>query len=157
MRTLCTVTVFAVGCGLAAAALPLAAESQMPKVAGTTIWATSDLKWVPMPGLEGAQQVPLWGDPTTGPHGIFYKWPAGTKVPLHTHTHADRGIVISGTLTLAPDGAAAKKLPAGSYFAMAGGTKHATACEPGAACVFFIEREGPFDVTMVEGAPIPAS
>lgn len=154
MRTLCTVTLFLVGCALAPAPVPLAAESQMPKVTGITLWAADDLKWVPMPGLEGAQQVPLWGDPTKGPHGIFYKWPAGTKVPLHTHTYADRGIVISGVLTLAPEGAVAKKLTAGSYFAMAGGTKHTTTCEAGAACVFFIEREGPFDAKMVEGAGV---
>lgn len=126
------------------------AKSSPPKFTGITLWPASDIKWVPMPGLEGAQQAPLWGDPTKGPHGILYKWPGGTKVPVHTHTSGDRGVIVSGTLTLAVEGAPPKRLPPGSYFTMAGGTKHATATEDGAPCVFFIEREGAFDVNMVE-------
>ena len=120
------------------------------KVTGATVWPASDIKWTPMAGLEGAQQAPLWGDPTKEAHGILYKWAAGTKVPLHTHTFGDRGVVISGTMTLAVDGGPAKKLPPGSYFSLAGGTKHETGCEDGAPCVFFIEREGLFDANMVD-------
>lgn len=123
-----------------------------PKVTGITLTPAADAKWVPMPGLEGAQQSPLWGDPTKGAHGILYKWPASTKVPEHTHTYSDRGVVVSGTLILAVAGAPPKKLPPGSYFAMAGGIKHATSVDDGAPCVFFLEREGPFDVHMVEPA-----
>jgi len=129
---------------------PAEAKSPSAKIAGTTLWPASDIKWSPMAGIEGAQQAPLWGDPTKEAHGILYKWPAGTKVPLHTHTFGDRGVVVSGTMTLAVDGAPAKKLPPGSYFSMAGGTKHETGCEDGAPCVFFIEREGMFDANMVE-------
>jgi hypothetical protein len=55
-------------------------------------------------------------------------------------------------MTLAVEGAPPKELPPGSYFSMAGGTKHATACKEGTDCVFFIEREGPFDVQIVEDA-----
>ena len=94
----------------------------------------------------------LFGDPTKEAHRIFYKWAPGTKAPTHTHTAGDRGVVISGTLSLAVEGAPPKKLPAGSYFSLAGGTKHATAVEGDAPCVFYIEREGPFDAVMVEEA-----
>src|SRR5262245_35922979 len=140
------------------ALVPLAWASQgapapAPKVSAVALTPAADAKWVPMPGLEGAQQSPLWGDPTKGAHGILYKWPAGTKVPEHTHTYSDRGVVVSGTLILAVEGAAPKKLPPGSYFSMPGGTKHATSVDDGAPCVFFLEREGPFDVHMVEAAP----
>jgi len=150
MRRLRNLPLLAVGCALALASLPLALESQSSKIMGKALWAVDDLKWVPMPGLEGAQQVPLWGDPTKGEHRILYKWPAGTKVPVHTHTHGDRGIVISGTMTLAVEGAPPKKLPPGSYFSLAGGTKHATTCEDGSPCIFYIEREGLFDAKMVQ-------
>lgn len=126
------------------------AKATPAKITGATLSPAGDLKWSPMAGLEGAEQSPLWGDPTKEAHGIFYKWPAGTKVPLHTHTFGDRGVVISGTMTLAVDGAPPKKLPPGSYFSLAGGTKHATGCEDGAPCVFFIQREGLFDAVMVE-------
>jgi hypothetical protein len=53
-------------------------------------------------------------------------------------------------LTLAVEGAPAKAFPAGSYFSLAGGVKHATSCRKGRDCVFFIEREGPFDTNMVK-------
>jgi quercetin dioxygenase-like cupin family protein len=122
------------------------------KIMGATLMPASDVKWGPMEGLEGAKQAPLWGDPTKGEHGILYQWPAGTLVPQHTHTFGDRGVVISGTMTLAVDGAPAKKLPPGSYFSLAGGVKHVTGCEEGAPCVFFLQREGKFDVNMVEAA-----
>ncbi|HUR29439.1 MAG TPA: cupin domain-containing protein [Planctomycetota bacterium] len=131
------------------------AQKEQPKpmkITGTTLMPAADLKWVPMPGLEGATQCALWGDSTKEAHRIFYKWPAGTKAPLHTHTAGDRGVVVSGTLGLAVDGAAVKKLPPGSYFSLAAGTKHATSVEGDAACVFYIEREGPFDAVFVDEA-----
>ena len=126
------------------------AKATPAKITGTTLWPAGDIKWSPMEGLEGAKQAPLWGDPTKEAHGILYQWPAGTKVPLHTHTFGDRGVVISGTMTLAVEGAPPKKLPPGSYFSLAGGTQHATGCEEGAPCVFFIQREGKFDAVMVD-------
>jgi quercetin dioxygenase-like cupin family protein len=126
------------------------AKAMPAKITGATLTPAADLKWSPMDGLAGAEQSPLWGDPTKEAHGIFYKWPAGTKVPLHTHTFGDRGVVISGTMTLAVEGAPPKKLPPGSYFSLAGGTQHATGCEEGAPCVFFIQREGKFDAVMVD-------
>lgn len=150
-------TWFATGCAVALVPLLLAAQTatQKPeskKITGATLMPAADMKWVPMPGLEGAMQVPLWGDPTKEAHRILYKWPAGTKAPVHTHTNGDRGLIVSGTLSLAVEGAPPKKLPAGSYFSLAGGTKHATAVEGDAPCVFYIEREGPFDAIMAEEA-----
>ncbi|MCE9595463.1 MAG: cupin domain-containing protein [Planctomycetes bacterium] len=128
------------------------AKPQTPKIVGATLMPVAELKWAPMPGLAGAEQSPLWGDSTKEGHGIFYRWPAGTKAPLHTHTFGDRGIVVSGTLVLAVDGAAPKKLAPGSYFSLAGGTKHTTAVDGDQPCVFFVQREGPFDAVMVQDA-----
>jgi quercetin dioxygenase-like cupin family protein len=127
-------------------------KTQPQRITGATLMPAAEMKWVPMPGLEGAQQCPLWGDPTKEAHRILYKWAPGTKAPTHTHTNGDRGLVVSGTLSLAVEGAPPKKLPAGSYFSLAGGTKHITAVEGDAPCVFYIEREGPFDAVMVEEA-----
>ena len=141
--------------GIAAVPLLLAAAAQQKetppaKIAGVSLMPADALKWVPMPGLEGAQQAALFGDPTKEAHRIFYKWRPGLTAPLHTHTHGDRGVVISGTLALAVEGAPAKKLGPGSYFSMAGGTKHVTSVDGDAPCVFYIEREGAFDAKMVE-------
>ena len=133
---------------LLAAIAALAAERVAP---GTKTLATpSEIKWEPFAVLPGGQQAPLWGNPKTGEHGILYRWPAGAATPLHTHSNSEHAVVLSGTLTLAVDGGAAKSLPAGSYFSMFGGTKHATTCAAGSDCVFFLHREGPFDVVMAE-------
>jgi quercetin dioxygenase-like cupin family protein len=151
-----SLSLIATGFALALVPLLMAAQNDSAKgpqkIRGATLMPAGEMKWVPMPGLEGALQVPLFGDPTKEAHRILYKWPAGTKAPTHTHTYGDRGMVVSGTLSLAVEGAAPKKLPAGSFFSLAGGTKHATAVEGDQPCVFYIEREGPFDAVMVEEA-----
>ena len=147
----------ATGCLLALVPLLMAAESEttgkeLQKITGKTLLAVDELKWTPLAGIEGAQQAAVWGDPAKEMHRVFFKFPVGLKAPLHTHTFGDRGVIISGTLSLAVDGAPAKKLPPGSYFSLAAGTKHVTAVEGDVPCVFYIEREGPFDVVMAEAA-----
>jgi hypothetical protein len=55
-----------------------------------------------------------------------------------------------GTLSLAVEGAPAKKLPPGSFFSLGAGVQHVTAVEGDVPCVFYVEREGPFDVVVAE-------
>ena len=93
------------------------------------------------------------GDPTKGAHRAFFKYPVGLKSPVHTHSFGDRGVIVSGVLSLAVEGAAAKNLPAGSFFSVGAGVPHITAVEGAEPCVFFMEREGPFDVVVGEPAP----
>ncbi len=147
--------------GIGLAAIPLLAGAQSAtagakpmtqKITGHQLIAADELKWVPMPGMENAMQAPVFGDPAKEAHRVFYKFPVGMKAPLHTHTGGDRGVIISGNLGLAVDGAPMKKLGPGSYFTMAGGTKHVTTVEGDTPCVFYVEREGPFDVVMAEEA-----
>jgi quercetin dioxygenase-like cupin family protein len=122
------------------------------KVSGKTLIAATELKWVPLPGLDGAQQALVAGDPTKEAHRVFYKFPVGLKSPMHNHSYGDRGVIVSGTLGLAVEGAPTKKLPPGSTFAIAAGIPHITTVEGPEPCVFWIEREGPFDVVVVEEA-----
>lgn len=147
--------------GIGLAAIPMLAGAQsatasakppMQKITGHTLIAADELKWAPLPGIDGAMQAPVFGDPTKEAHRVFYKFPVGMKAPLHTHTGGDRGVIISGNLGLAVEGAPMKKLGPGSYFTMAGGTKHVTTVEGDTPCVFYVEREGPFDVVMAEEA-----
>ena len=147
--------------GIGLAAIPLLAAAQTAtggaapkaaKIMGHKLIAAEELKWVPMPGMEGPMQAPVEGDPAKEAHRVFYKFPVGMKAGLHTHTSGDRGVIISGNLGLAVEGAPMKKLGPGSYFTMAGGTKHVTTVEGDTPCVFYVEREGPFDVVMAEDA-----
>lgn len=143
----------ATACTLALVPMLAAARAGEEKVAGHKLVAASEMKWVPLPEIKGAEQVLLWGDPAKGPHRAMYKFPVGLKAPLHTHTHGDRGLVVSGTLSMAAEGEAAKRLGPGSWFSIAGGTKHTTEVAGEVPCVFYIERDGPFDVVMAGEAP----
>ena len=141
--------------GFALAAIPLLVAAQSMggdakpgKIAGTTLIAADELKWTPMSDIPGAQMAAVFGDPAKEAHRVFFKFPVGLKAPMHTHTSGDRGVIVSGTLVLTPEGGAAKKLPPGSFFSMAGGTKHTTAVDGDAPCVFYVEREGKWDVVM---------
>jgi anti-sigma factor ChrR (cupin superfamily) len=114
--------------------------------------AADEKKWVPLPGIDGSDAGAVFGDPTKEAHRVFYKFPVGLKAPLHTHTGGDRGVIISGNLRPRGRGRADEEVGAGSYFTMAGGTKHVTTVEGDTPCVFYVEREGPFDVVMAEDA-----
>jgi len=142
--------------GFALAAIPLLVAAQsmggdtarQAKITGTTFVSVDELKWTPMADIPGAQMAAVFGDPAKEAHRVFFKFPAGLKAPVHTHTNGDRGVIISGTLVLTPEGGAAKKLPPGSYWSMAGGTKHTTSVDGDKECIFYIEREGRWDVVM---------
>ncbi len=134
------------------AAQQLENKGAAAKIMGKQLVAASELKWVPLPSIPGAEQAQLVGDVTKEAHRAFFKYPVGLKSPLHTHTHGDRGVIVSGTLSLAVEGAPAKKLGPGSFFSLAAGVRHVTAVEGDQPCVFYMEREGPFDVVVVEEA-----
>jgi quercetin dioxygenase-like cupin family protein len=119
-------------------------------IAGKLLVAPGDLKWSALPGIPGAEQAALVGDPAKEAHRAFFRYPVGLKSPPHSHTWGDRGVVVSGMLSLAVDGAAPKRLGPGSFFSIAAGIPHVTTVEGDVPCVFFMEREGPFDVVVAE-------
>jgi hypothetical protein len=89
MRKLCAFCVL-VGVIIGTSTL-LSAQAKAPakKAAAPkgTMWSASELKWVDNPAIKGAQQAVLWGDPTKGAYGALKKVPAGTVLPMHTHTN----------------------------------------------------------------------
>ena len=117
------------------------------RITGKTLTRFDELKWTPMREIEGAQQAVLWGDPAKGAHSVLYTWPAGAKLAEHSHTFGFRGMVVAGTLTIAIDGGTAKELPEGSFFSLEGGSKHTESVDSSAPCMFYVEREGGFDLT----------
>jgi quercetin dioxygenase-like cupin family protein len=114
--------------------------------------SASELTWKDVPGFPIKTAV-TWGDPAAGAHGAFHKFPAGFEAPLHHHTSDHNVVVVSGTMTLTPEGGAAKTLPPGSFFSFTGMKKHGTKCEPGADCVLYMEAAGKWDVILPEAKP----
>ena len=134
---------------LAAVTLGLGAAQAKGKGKEAVLWAAEDLKWVDVPNMKGISFVTLWGDMNKGAYGVFVKMAGGTTHPLHTHTADVKGVILSGTWTVTPEGGTEKKLGAGAYMMVPGGMKHTSACLAGSDCVLFQEGPAKFDVKPV--------
>jgi anti-sigma factor ChrR (cupin superfamily) len=123
------------------------------------VMPASDLKWTDLDpqGAPGVKVADLWGDHAKGAFGAFFKLPAGFAVPLHTHTHDMKVVIVSGTYIQAPEGKPEFRLGSGSYFLQPGGNyRHTTTCDKASDCVFLVESGGKFDLKPVEAGKAPA-
>jgi anti-sigma factor ChrR (cupin superfamily) len=152
-------------------ALPTAVLAQAPGAAkaktapkavasAPVVVPAADLKWVDLDptGAPGVKIADVWGDHTTGAFGAFLKLPAGFAAPLHTHTHAIKLVIVSGTYIQAPEGKPEFRLGPGSYLLQPGGSyRHTTSCDTASECVFLAQSNGKFDLKVVAGAQAPAA
>jgi quercetin dioxygenase-like cupin family protein len=146
---------------LAGSVLAQAAETVDKATAMTPHFIPAqDLKWTDLDptGAPGVKVADLWGDHTKGAFGAIFKLPAGFTAPLHTHTHAMKVVIVSGTYIQTPDGKPEFRLGPGSYLMQPGGDyRHITSCDKASDCVFLVESDGPFDLKPVvtEKAAVP--
>jgi mannose-6-phosphate isomerase-like protein (cupin superfamily) len=138
MKNLAVVFVVAVWSFIALAADPA-------KQAGAVMVPAGDLKFTDVSDSPGVQIAAVDGDPAKGPSHFFLKFAGGFAAPLHHHTSNHYVTVVSGTLVLVVDGKE-QKLPAGSFVALTGKTKHVTRCEAGADCMLGMDVRGKWDV-----------
>jgi hypothetical protein len=118
--------------------------------------AAAELEWFDLDpqNAPGVQLATLWGDPGSGDFGAYMRLPAGFSAPLHTHTHAMKVVMVSGTYIQEPDGGSVVHLGPGSFMMQPGnGYRHRTSCGTDMDCVFFVESGGAFDMFVVEDAP----
>ena len=127
---------------VAIAALTAVAATAAEKA---TVASASELKWVDNPHIKGAKQAVLWGDPAKGPYGTLKSVPGGTKLGMHTHTHGQRVVLVSGTFEFNMAGEAKKDLGAGSFVSIPAAAAHDATCKAGADCVYFEEGMGAAD------------
>jgi len=147
------VLVFVSSFALAMAVLAQAAKT----VEGTGAMAplpmpAADLKWTDLDptGAPGVKVADLWGDHQKGAFGALFKLPAGFAVPLHTHTHDMKLVIVSGTYIQGPEGKPEFRLGPGSYLMQPGGNyRHTTSCDKASECLFFVESNGAFDLQPV--------
>jgi len=159
------VLAFAASFVLAAAVLaqgPGEAKAKTAPKAGAgepVFMPAADLKWVDLDpaGAPGVKVADLWGDHTKGAYGAIFKLPAGFAAPLHTHTHAIKLVILSGTYIQAPEGKPEFRLGPGSYLMQPGGNyRHTTSCDTASECVFLAQSSGKFDLKPVEAGKAPA-
>ena len=78
--------------------------------------------------------------------------PAGAEIPAHSHTSAERMILVGGELDVTYQGHAPTKLKAGSYAYGPAKLPHKATCVGADPCTLFIAFELPIDATAHEGA-----
>jgi anti-sigma factor ChrR (cupin superfamily) len=137
---------------LAAAGLVLATATESTEKTSEvspTALPAADLRWIELDptGAPGVKVADLWGDHRTGSFGAIFRLPPGFSAPLHTHTHAMKLVVLSGTYIQGPEGKPEFRLGPSSYLMQPGGTyRHTTSCDPASECIFFVESNGAFDL-----------
>ena len=82
------------------------------------------LQWGGCPDFlpAGCAIAVLHGDPSKPNVDIFFKLPAKSEIPLHTHTSAERMVLVAGELQVTYEGQAAARLTPGHIRLWAGRT-----------------------------------
>lgn len=130
---------------------PMASEAGPP----LAILATdASLAWGGCPPIfpEGCQIGVLHGDPAAPNADVFLRVPAGLGLPPHTHTSAERMILVAGELSVKYLGAPAVTLVPGQYAYGPPGLPHQAACTSDETCTLFIAFEGPVDALEYAGS-----
>ncbi len=104
------------------------------------------LNWGPCPDFmpQGCALSVLHGDPAKNNADVFLKIPANSEIPNHTHTSAERMILVAGELEVTYEGEEAQLLKTGSYAYGPANKPHKARCGD-SPCILFIAFEEPVD------------
>ncbi len=139
------------GCILAVALSTSALRANAEAAGGEpAIAITADdaaLEWGGCPEFlpAGCAIAVLHGDPSKANVDILFRVPAKSEIPLHTHTSAERMVLLSGELHVTYQGQAVEKLRPGTYAYGPAGRPHSGICVSDTPCVLFIAFESPLD------------
>ena len=112
----------------------------------------SQLQWGNCPGFfsPSCRLAVLQGDPAKPNADVFFRLEGGDRFPLHTHTSAERMVLVSGELLVEYTGHPAVTLVPGTYAYGPASAPHRGQCVSAGACVLFIAFEEPVDAFAVE-------
>lgn len=143
MRKILRTAYLGMGMTLASVALAqTAAEAPLATRAGDP-----NLNWGSCPPIFSGDCAiaVLHGDPARPNADVFLRIGAGTAMPTHRHTSAERMILVRGKLRVHYRGAAAAILTPGDYAYGPAGLAHSAKCLGKQRCILFIAFEGPVD------------
>ena len=128
--------------GLTAQAPVLADEVAFIRTADST-----EIAWGPCPEFmpEGCALAVLQGNPAERNADVFFKLPAKTTAPLHTHSSAERMVLVSGEMKVQYQGQEPVVLKAGTYAYGPANLPHEATCSSDQDCILFIAFEEPVD------------
>jgi quercetin dioxygenase-like cupin family protein len=114
------------------------------------------LAWGPCPDFlpAGCGIAVLHGDPSKSNADVLLKVPGKSEIPLHTHTSAERMVLISGELHVTYEGQAQAVLKPGTYAYGPAGRAHSGRCVSAVPCILFIAFESAVDaIPSTDGRP----
>jgi quercetin dioxygenase-like cupin family protein len=140
------------GCQQAKEAAP-AGEPKQASTEAPLARTVSDttLQWSACPVFPaGCEIAVLHGDPAKPNADVLFRVPAGYAVPAHSHSSAERMILVTGRLDVKYQGAQPVTLEPGNYAYGPAKLPHRATCIAAEACTLFIAFEGPVDVEPFE-------
>ncbi|MES2859357.1 MAG: cupin domain-containing protein [Pseudomonadota bacterium] len=141
-----------VACSLAAFAALAHAPTDEPAVTRTS--GDASLEWSPCPSFlpKGCGIAVLHGDPAKDNVDVFFKVPARSNIPLHTHTSAERMVLVAGELHVTYAGQSTVVLKPGTYAYGPAQKPHEGFCASAEPCILFIAFESPLDAMPIEAS-----
>jgi hypothetical protein len=122
--------------------------------------APQDLEWAPGPGSlpPGVEYVLIQGNPAeAGPLALRLRFPAGYRIPAHSHPQIEHITVLSGVFNIGMgdvlDEEKGNAMPAGSFVVMPKGHNHFAWTEQ--ETVVQLHSTGPWGITYVNPADDP--
>jgi quercetin dioxygenase-like cupin family protein len=100
--------------------------------------------------VSGVKKKILWGNHDAGSYGAFTKFDPGLTNPLHTHTNEVRIVVLQGAYIYKPQNGNERRVGAGAYISIPGGTVHVSSGDPKEGALFYEESPGKFDLKTVD-------
>jgi quercetin dioxygenase-like cupin family protein len=154
MRDLTVISAAAVSVFLAGANPPASAQAPAKEQAVTRSVEDPQLQWGPCPPFlpKGCQIAVLHGDPAKPNVDVFLRVPPGSTLPSHTHTSAERMVLVAGELHVTYEGQRTAVLKPGTYAYGPANLPHKAVCRQSGPCVLFIAFESPLDAVPFEGA-----
>jgi quercetin dioxygenase-like cupin family protein len=135
--------------------IPVAAPAQPAGEPALAIRAGDPaLRWGPCPPIF-AGKCPiavLHGDAAKPNADIFLRVAGGSVLPPHSHTSAERMVLVAGKLHVEYQGTKPVTLSAGDYAYGPAGRPHRASCLGTSPCTLFIAFEGPVDAKPFAGA-----
>lgn len=108
---------------------------------------SAEIAWGPCPEFmpEGCALAVLQGNPAERNADVFFKLPAKSTAPLHTHSSAERMVLVSGEMKVQYAGQEPAVLKTGTYAYGPASLPHDATCISDQDCILFIAFEEPVD------------
>lgn len=133
--------------GLIAIALTVEAAAPDAEPAISRTAGDAALAWGACPDFlpAGCAIAVLHGDPSQPNADVFFRVPGRSEIPLHSHTSAERIVMVAGELEVTYQSQAPVRLMPGAYAYGPPGRPHGGRCLSDDPCVLFIAFEAAVD------------